>query len=70
MDKETVIKHQFWFLLGGYALVWLAAVLWIWGVAGDQIAKVQGEYKKAADSIRSSSHCQCRHFPAAFGERV
>ena len=26
MDKETLVKYQFWFLLGGYLVVWIIAV--------------------------------------------
>jgi hypothetical protein len=55
LDKETVVKHQFWFLLGGYLLIWLIAVLVLMFTAPDTIKKAKDAYKKAADDIASAS---------------
>lgn len=57
LDKETVVKHQFWFLLGGYLLVWIIAVFWLKIAAGDEIKKVADAFettKKNLDNERRS----------------
>src|SRR6516225_3077681 len=55
MDKETVIKHQFWFLLGTYVLVWFIAVLWLKIAAGGPIEDAKKKYKTAEDGLKSAS---------------
>jgi hypothetical protein len=55
LDKETVVKHQFWFLLGGYVLVWLIAVLALKFSAPGKIAAAQQEYKKSKDGLDRES---------------
>src|SRR5262245_45598579 len=54
-DKETLIKHQFWFLLGGYLLIWLIAVLWLTFTAPDEIKKVRDAYDKAGKELKTAS---------------
>jgi hypothetical protein len=51
LDKETVVKHQFWFLLGGYLLVWFIAVLWLKFAAGGEIKKAEKAYKDNKDRL-------------------
>jgi hypothetical protein len=48
-DKDTFVKHQFWFLLGGYLLIWVIAVFWLPSAAGEPI----GAAKKAFDGEKS-----------------
>jgi hypothetical protein len=55
LDKETVIKHQFWFLLGSYLLIWFIAVLWLKFTAPDAITNAKNNYKKAADGVKAES---------------
>jgi hypothetical protein len=55
LDQETVVKHQFWFLLGGYFLVWLIAVMWMKFTYPDEINKLKDEYKKASDAVKSAN---------------
>ena len=55
LDKETIIKHQFWFLLGTYLLVWLIAVLWLKFAAADPIEKAKKDYKETTDKLAASS---------------
>ncbi len=54
LDKETVIKHQFWFLLGGYFLFWLVAVLWLWSTASGEIVKVKKAYEDNETALKSA----------------
>ena len=49
LDKDTLVKQQFWFLLGGYLLVWVAAVFWLKAAAGEPIENA----KKAFDGDKS-----------------
>src|SRR5690242_10564368 len=51
LDKETVIKHQFWFLLGGYMLIWLIAVLVLKFTAPGRIDEAKSKYKAAATAV-------------------
>jgi hypothetical protein len=46
LDKDTVVKHQFWFLLGLFGLVWVIALTWQMVSAGTIVS----EPKKAYDS--------------------
>jgi hypothetical protein len=54
LDQEIVVKHQFWFLLGGYFLVWFIAILWMKFTYPDEIQKLQGDYKKATDGVKQA----------------
>jgi hypothetical protein len=45
LDKETLIKHRFWFLLGAFVPLWLIALVILLGVASD-ITKKRQEYDK------------------------
>ena len=54
LDKETIVKHQFWFLLGSYLLVWSIAMLWEKVAAGGPIADAQSKYKTANDTLDSA----------------
>jgi hypothetical protein len=54
LDQETLAKHQFWFLLGGYFLIWLIAVMWMWFTYPGEIARLQDAYKKASDGVKSA----------------
>jgi hypothetical protein len=54
LDKETVIKHQFWFLLGGYLLIWLVAVLWLKFTAPDTISAKKKDYETAKKDLEAA----------------
>jgi hypothetical protein len=54
LDKETVIKHQFWFLLGSYLLIWFIAVLWLKIAAGGPIETAKKDYEKQVSSLDSA----------------
>ncbi len=51
LDKEIVVKHQFWFLLGSYLLVWLVAVLWLKVAAGGPIKAAEKKYKDSKGKL-------------------
>jgi hypothetical protein len=58
LDKDTVIKHQFWFLLGGFLLFWIIAVFWLKGAAtasDGPIEKAKGEYKGKSEAVKKAS---------------
>jgi hypothetical protein len=55
LDKETIVKHQFWFLLGTYLVVWLIAVLWLKFAAADPIAEAKKTYKNSSDKLSANS---------------
>ena len=42
LDKESLAKYQFWYLLGTYLVVWLVAVVWLKFAAGG-LTIAQGE---------------------------
>lgn len=52
LDKETFVKHQFWFLLGGYLFFWLIAVLWLWSTASGKIAEVKKAYEDNSAALK------------------
>lgn len=54
LDKETVIKHHFWFLLGGAVLFWLVAAIMLKFTAPDEIKKVEDAYTKAESGLKSA----------------
>ncbi len=53
LDKETVVKHQFWFLLGGYLLVWIIAVFWLKFAAAGEINQVREAFDKTSKSLET-----------------
>ncbi len=55
LDKETIVKHQFWFLLGTYLLVWLIAVLWLKFAAADPIEQAKKTYKDSSEKLKRNS---------------
>jgi hypothetical protein len=46
LDKDTFVKHQFWFLLGAYLLVWIIAVFWLKGAATGSESPIEAAKKK------------------------
>jgi hypothetical protein len=54
LDKETLVKHQFWFMLGGFALLWLAAVSSLKLLASGPIEAKRKAYETAAANIKSA----------------
>lgn len=56
LDQETIVKHQFWFLLGGYFLLWFIAVLCLWFIAPGEINTLKTAYEGAATGVKSVSN--------------
>lgn len=57
LDKDTLVKHQFWFLLGTYFLIWVAGVFWLKSEATGSdgiIAKAKGEYEKKKGELQTA----------------
>jgi hypothetical protein len=54
LDQETVVKHQFWFLLGGYFLIWFIAVLCLMLIAPGEIAALKDGYEKAEKGVKDA----------------
>ncbi len=54
LDQETVVKHQFWFLLGGYFVLWLTAVLWMKFSYPSEIEELKKKYDSAAKSVEDA----------------
>ncbi len=54
LDQETVVKHQFWFLLGGYFVLWLIAILWMKFTFPGEIEKLHNDYKAKTDGVNSA----------------
>jgi len=54
LDKETVVKHQFWFMLGGFALLWLIAITSLKLLAAGPIAAKKTAYEKSAGELKSA----------------
>jgi hypothetical protein len=54
LDKETVVKHQFWFLLGGYLLVWLIAVMWLKFAAAGPIKDVRDKFDSTKKNLETA----------------
>jgi len=53
LDKETVVKHQFWFLLGGYLLVWIIAVFWLKFSAAAAIDTVRKDFEGTDKDLKA-----------------
>ncbi|HTU17811.1 MAG TPA: hypothetical protein VMG10_07075 [Gemmataceae bacterium] len=51
LDKDTLVKHQFWILLGSFLLFWFIAVLWLKVAASEPIAKAQEKYASTKKSL-------------------
>ncbi|HTU88618.1 MAG TPA: hypothetical protein VMF69_00840 [Gemmataceae bacterium] len=54
LDQETIVKHQFWFLLGGYFLLWFIAVLCLKFIAPGKIEEFQKAYDGAASGVKTA----------------
>ncbi len=54
LDKETFVKHQFWFLLGGYLLIWLIAVFTLKFAAAEPIENAEKAYKASKTKLDSA----------------
>ncbi len=54
LDQETVVKHQFWFLLGGYFALWLTAVLWMKFSYPSEIEELKKKYESAASGVKTA----------------
>lgn len=55
LDKETIVKHQFWFLLGSYLLVWVIAMFWLKVAAGGPIEDVKKKYDTSDKNLKTAS---------------
>src|SRR5262249_51893923 len=55
LDKETVVKYQFWFLLGSYLVVWLVTVLWLMFTAKGPIEAKKKDYDGGTQSLKTAS---------------
>ena len=55
LDKDTLVKHQFWLLLGIYALVWIVAVFWLKVAADEPIKKAEKDYTSSKTKHDSAS---------------
>jgi hypothetical protein len=65
LDKETVVKHQFWFLLGGFLLLWVAALSSLKLLASGPIEAKRKDYEKAAADIKTAQSKKPKN-PATF----
>jgi hypothetical protein len=52
LDKETLAKHGFWFLVGGYVLLVLGCLAVLATSVSDSVRKEQDELKKAEDLVK------------------
>ena len=55
LDKDTLVKHQFWILLGSYLLIWFIAMLWLPVAASEPIATAKKNYDGATSSLKTAS---------------
>jgi hypothetical protein len=53
-DKDTVAKHQFWFFLGGFLLLWFIAVLWLKVAASGPIEKAKKDYESQSNTLKQA----------------
>ena len=51
MDKDALIKHKFWILLGVFALLWIVCLPLVIVNAGGPIDEAQKNYKAAKDAV-------------------
>lgn len=51
LDQETLVKHQFWFLLGGAVLLWMVGAIWLKLAASEPIEKAKSDYEKAENEL-------------------
>jgi hypothetical protein len=51
LDKETFVKHGFWFALGGFLLLWLVSMVVLKFVASDVVKKERDNYTGMVKSI-------------------
>src|SRR5690349_8766389 len=52
LDKETLAKHGFWFLVGGYVLLVLGCLAVLATSVSDSVRKEQDELKKSEDLVK------------------
>src|SRR5260370_11413700 len=51
MDKEALLKHKFWIVLGTFAVLWLVALTWLLVSAGGPIEAAKKKYKDPLGTI-------------------
>jgi hypothetical protein len=51
VDKDALIKHRFWILLGVFALLWIICLSFVVANAGGPIDEAQKNYKTAKDAV-------------------
>jgi hypothetical protein len=51
LDKDTVIKHRFWFLLGLVVPLTLISLILLWSSAGSEIEAKENEYDKIKKDV-------------------
>ncbi len=57
LDKDTFVKHQFWFLLGGYLLVWTVGVFWLMSsatAADGPIEKAKKDFESKKSGLKTA----------------
>jgi hypothetical protein len=54
MDKDTVIKHKFWFLLGLFALLWIIGISVLGLTAGEPIRKKRADYEAKMKGVKEA----------------
>ncbi|HZY89736.1 MAG TPA: hypothetical protein VFE78_33250, partial [Gemmataceae bacterium] len=65
LDKETVVKHQFWFMLGGFTLLWIVALSTLKLMASGPIAAKRAAYDKAVTDVKGAQAKKPKN-PATF----
>lgn len=65
LDKETVVKHQFWFMLGGFALLWLIAITSLKILASGPIEAKKKAYETSAANLKAAQAKKPKN-PATF----
>ena len=56
LDKDTLVKHQFWFLLGTFFLLWVVAVFALKVAADEPIKTAEKKYKDSATKLKTASN--------------
>ncbi|MGH7173369.1 MAG: hypothetical protein ACRELG_24055 [Gemmataceae bacterium] len=56
LDKDTLVKHQFWVLLGSFLFLWLIAVLWDKVSAGEPIETSKKNYDGSESKLKTAKN--------------
>jgi hypothetical protein len=54
VDKETLLKHHFWIVLGSFALLWLIGLCFMLFTLGDEIRKHKDDYTKKKEAVKTA----------------